>query len=247
MLRKGARMHRPTHISTFHLSILIVLIEPSANAGIVVLSGSGGVEARDYGASAFENVPWTQSGMSALSAQWRELSASGTLGFDASDDSLSLNFSGSHSVRRTVQESREEMSSSIGGGFWIMTDVDVLVSASGTASYSLHGQEDPAVGMFMEISNQNQDLIHQGYVTSSYGPPAGTIDFADSLLLDSGTQYFIFAGSELSQVAVGFSELPSIATSEMTFTIQAVPEPATLTFLVLAPLLALHRIRKILG
>ncbi len=234
-------MCNQTTASVFLFCVLFLFPAESATAGIVVLSGSAGAGVHDDGGSDYDGVPWTQLGSSSLSAQWRDLHASALLEFAADDNSISLSFAGTHSVQRTVQESREAMSSSIAGVFWIMSDVDVLVSATGTMIFSLHGNEDPSVGMFVEVANQNQDLIHQGFVSSAYGPPDGMIEFTDSVLLNGGTQYFISAGSDLTQVAVRFSELPSIATSEMTIRIQGVPEPGAFMFLLIASAITLRR------
>ena len=229
----------PMRVHLMNLALLL-MVSP-ASAGIVVLAGGGGVHVYDIDGNVGDGVSWNQPGTNQVEVHWQELYASGTFEFATDDDTVMLTFDGTHSVRRTTQEFHSEMHSSIGGGFWVMSDLGLLVSAEGAMTFSLHGQEDPGAGMAIWIDNQNQDTIHQISVSSAYGPPDGSIKLVDSILLDGGAQYFINIGSDVSQSAVGFSELPSTATSGMTLTIQAVPEPVTILLLALGSLVGFRR------
>lgn len=216
----------------------------SVMAGIVVLGGGYGTEVRDGDGYAGTRIPWGSGNSSQASSDLPGLNASASFIILGNDSLITLNLNSTHSVSQTTQQDiRDWMSSRTVGGVWIETDRDLLVSTAGSMSYALGGV-DAGAGMFLEIANQNQDVIHRSGADSAYLPLSGTIAFDDSIILDGGTQYFIDLGNEVGNFIHRFPDGPSTASSRMSLRIEVVPEPATVVLLLPALLLLRRPVRR---
>ena len=227
------------------LVVFSLLPGTPAPADLVLMTWSHEVRAADTDAQDAERfssisdvLPFTGTGLARL----REIRTDGTFTTSFHGHQLTSLQQADHSLLQTTQTVGDELWSHAVSAFWLTSDMDLQVAVAGSLTFDLFG-EDSAASISLEVLDGNQDPFYSTSVARSFPASPGTVELTDSLVPPTGTSYFVQVMSTLAVPAHRFAPPQSTASSDITLTVTAIPEPASLLLLAGGALLACSRRR----
>ena len=171
-------------------------------------------------------LPFTGS----LLAEYREIRTDGDFATSFDGNQLTSVQQVGHSALQTTQAVGDELWSHAVSAFRLTSEMDMEVTFGGSLTYDLFG-EGSSVAIIFGVLNDNQDPIHNTSVDNSFAPSPATVELTDTLVLPGGASYFLEVTSDLIVPAHRFAPPLSTASSDITLTVTAIPEPTSLVLL----------------